>query len=209
VEIAQKDQAKTLANLEGSSLEACSADALRHLFDVGTAHLPKGQAGRCDIRHRVERKNVAGDVDVLIIHHQEGINPDRIHDGPRDFWIGSVKRRAQTFLHVKSNRTDTDVARDIQRVQEVLKPLTVGPSDLIEDFKTEWRQTVHFVVIARSFTDAEKAMVAQAIANTFAAHPGHGIDQVYSLDIADIMSGRGPQPLPLPEPHGNALQGGS
>ena len=199
-EIAQKNQAKTLTNLEGSSLEAFSADSLRHLFDVGADHLLEGQMGRCDIRHRVERKNMAGDVDVLVIHHQEGPNPDRIHDGPRDFWIGSVKRRAQTFLRIKSNRTDTDVARDIQRVQEVLKPLTVGPSDLIEDFKTEWRHAVHFVVITRSFTNTELQAIAQEIADVFAEYPCHGIDQVYSMDIADVISGRGPQPLPLPEP---------
>ena len=197
-EITQKDQLKQMANAEGMGLEAFAAEAMRYLFKVGADNLPKGQDGRCDIRHHVERKGVIGDIDVFVIHQREGNNPERIHEGRRDFWIGSVKRRPESFRHINSNQIETDVARDMRRVQDMIKPLTVGSFDLQEDFKTKWRNDVHFVVISRSFSDSERQVVAQDIANARAMNPDHGITHVYSMDIADMMSGRGPQLLTLP-----------
>ena len=181
-------------------LEILAAEALKHLFDIGTDILPPGQAGRCDVRHHVERKSVSGDMDVFVIHHQEGDDSDHIHECPRDFWVESVKRWATAFLMKKTTRQETDIARDILQVQDMLKPLKAGSFDLVEDFKTKWRKNIHFVVIARSFDDAERHAVAQDIASTLSSHPDHGINRFYSMDILDIMSGRGPQPLILPKP---------
>ncbi|MCY4305470.1 MAG: hypothetical protein OXC62_11965 [Aestuariivita sp.] len=60
--------------------------------------------------------------------------------------------------------------------------------------------SVNYVVISRTFTGEDRQMVAQLIANAVTAHPNHGIDHIYSMDITDMISGRGPQQLTLPKP---------
>ncbi len=195
------ERMSALQHLEGYGLEQFAARALHHLFDVGTDHLPEGQAGRTWLYTRCTRTDVSGDLDILLIHHKAHPTSPKNYDGVRDFWIGSAKRSAQAFTAIQTQPQDgssTTLQKDIARIPSFLTPLSVGSALTQTHFSKQWRGRVHYVVIARSFTDAEKALVSQTIADAFAVLPDHGIDAVYSLDIADMMSGRGPQPLPLP-----------
>ncbi|MCY4153109.1 MAG: AAA family ATPase [Aestuariivita sp.] len=197
------ERVSALQHLKGYGLEQFAAQALHHFFAIGADVLPADAAGRTGLYTRFERTDVSGDLDIVLIHHKEHPTSPKNYDGVRDFWIGSAKRSTGAFCSIKTRPEDssmTALRKDITRIPSFLAPLSVGSTLTQTHFSKEWRGCVNYVVIARSFTDAEKALVSQAIADTFAAYPVHGIDQVYSLDIADIMSGRGPQPLPLPEP---------
>ncbi|MCY4289768.1 MAG: ATP-binding protein [Aestuariivita sp.] len=200
-QILAKDRVSALQHLEGYGLEQFAARALRHLFETGADHLPAGQAGRTRLYTRFERTDVPGDLDIVLIHHKEHPTSPKNYDGERDFWIGSAKRAAGAFSATQTRRpvsSMTPLQQDIARIPAFLAPLSGEDTLTQTHFSEEWRGRVNYILIARIFTDTEKAQAARALAETFAAHPDPGIDQVYSLDIADIMSGRGPQPLPEP-----------
>ena len=197
------ERVSALQHLEGYGLEQFAARALYHFFAIGTDVLPANAAGRTELYTRLERTDVSGDLDIVLIHHKEHPTSAKNYDGLRDFWIGSAKRFAKAFGATKIRPEDssmTSLWRDITRIRSFLAPLSGGDVLTQTHFFREWRGRVNYVVIARTFTEAEKSQLAQVISDMFAVHPEHGIDDVYSMDIADIMSGRGPQLLPLPEP---------
>ena len=76
-----------LRRLEGYGLETFAAASLRLLFDIGTDNLPQGQAERTRLYTSLERKDVLGDLDNLLIHHLTHLTSPRNHDGKRHFWV--------------------------------------------------------------------------------------------------------------------------
>lgn len=199
-DVLDSDRLGAFRSIEGYGLEIFASTGLRFLFEIGTDVLPAGQAKRTRLYTSLERKDIPGDFDIFLVHHQKHPTSPANHDGDRHFWIGSAKRSAGEFCQTKKRQDGsltTTIWNDIKRLNIFLKPLSVGDALTQAHFQAKWKKEVNFVVISRSFTDAEKAAIAQEIANIFAADCDHGIDHVYSMDISDILSRRGPQPLKL------------
>jgi len=203
-DVLEFDRVAAVRSLEGYGLETFAAAGLRHLFEIGTNVLPSGQAGRTRIYIGLEREEVRGDLDILLIHHQRHPTSPTNHDGDRHFWVGSVKRNARAFYQVRKNkhgRPPSTIRNDIERLNAFLRPLSIGDALTKAHFREKWKKAVNYVMISRSFTAEETGALAQEVSNTFTSCRDHGITNTYIMDITDILSGRGPRPLHIPAPH--------
>ena len=204
-EIIETDRLADMRTLEGLGLETFVANGLRTLFETGTDVIPSNQARRTWIRTHVEREGIAGDLDVMVIHQEKHPTSPRNYDGNRNFWIGSVKRTASEFYRSTKDKDchrTTALQRDIKRVNLFLQPINHGTALALEHFKKNWCREVNFIIISRSFSDADRKEITQEIVEIFKfpqknSDRNHGIDRVFMMSIDDIMSGRGPQLLNL------------
>ena len=151
----------------------------------------------------LERAGLDGELDICLIHTTRHSDAGMGRDKTRHFWVGSVKRTAASFLRLAPRGTHvgmTPIQADIQRIQGFLAPLTVGDARQRAYFDPQSRGAVNYLVMTRRFTLEDRNQIVQHLAKTLYSIPDHGIDQVYTMDMADVISQRRPQPLTLPDP---------
>jgi len=98
-------------------------------------------------------------------------------------WIGCCKR--STKRH--------DPKKDIAGLRTLLEPGDIGPDGEIRGFRKR------IVSVSPSFTEKAIGKLAQVVADAMAETTDMTLEW-YVLDIPDMLEGRLPRPLPLPEP---------
>ncbi len=164
-----------MERMEGSGLETLAVSALDHLFT--TSGLRDGIA----LQHGAWRRDPPAEIDFLA--EDETV--------PQTLWVGSCKRMAKGH----------DPEADWGNLWNYLKPVAEGSREGRHlDGIREYQR--NFVFVSPVFDDAAKQRLAARAAglNERNASVRHGIAGWFTMDIPDMLEGKGPQPLQLPGP---------
>ncbi|MCY4304708.1 MAG: AAA family ATPase [Aestuariivita sp.] len=186
--------------LEGYGLESLCQAALRDLTHTGCPSFPKEEYPFTLI---IANPEITGPKVAELGGTKQTEFDALIRIRPRSdpsyfghLWIISVKRGV----------TRHDAAQDIEALDRFFANPSATWMKEIFNGGNPLRYQRHYMFVSPVIEDAERSpLIDQAVAMRH-SHETERMDHWYCMDIADMMSGRGPQPLPLPEPRAKPIK---
>ncbi|MCY4152342.1 MAG: AAA family ATPase [Aestuariivita sp.] len=177
-------QSRLMTTLEGYGLESFAAEFFRDMVEHGSSVFPKGNYKNTIVFLNLQTKFPAeAEFDVMVVMRPSTKNKRQGH-----LWVVSAKRRPS--LH--------DVKKDLRALDRFFDPLdSPHIAGLFQKVDPNSYQR-HYVFLSPTMnSSARMKCKANAIASRQSPNAVSRIDHWYSMTIADMMSGRGPQPLDL------------
>ena len=175
---------------EGRGLETLAAAGLEHLLTegfgphgregkaarrAGEPFAPAGRIHQTDLVHGAWRKHPQAEIDVLVLDRKERI-----------LWLCSAKRHARKHEPVK----------DCRNLERYLSPVAESDNGKRRlEGLSDFRRNLLFT--APEFRGGAVEKLGKTVAK--AKEAGAVADGWFIMDIGDMLSGRGPRLLPLPQ----------
>jgi len=169
--VIRRIRSERLSRTEGYGLETLATSALRYLFP----------GDEVDVRQGVWRRMPNVEIDVLVEETLSGT-----------LWLGSCKRDPERQAPGNDWRHFLNLTKEVEGLKEDECPS--GYKELPDR---------RFLFVSPVITEDARERLAEKAAEFLGSDIGRDMDRPlewFTMDIADMLEGRGPRPLPLLEP---------